>query len=336
MRLKFFSLMLIFLTLSACAAPTVSPTPGADVPPTQAPSPTPAVSPTPGTPLIILLYPTDLNEDQAQAYQKAVYDLAQGAAMRFQVRNKLEASDLEAALKVVVALPPDPGLAQLAAVAPQTQFLAVNIPGIAAGGNLSTLGAEGLRIDQQAFMAGFIAAISTQDYRTGTITRKDDPNSEVIQQAFRAGQEFFCGLCNPYAGPFEEYPLNIEIPADAKANEYGAYADFLLRKQVDTLFIQPGLDAPELLDYLATVGAFALGTQTPARTYSNWVVTLQPNYAQALQGVWPQLLAGSGGQAFSAPITFTDANPDIFTPGKESLAQKTLDDLIAGFISTGK
>lgn len=332
MRIQFTSLMLIFLALSACSAPAATPLPGAEQPPTLAPSPTPQVSPTPGAPLAILLLPADLNEDQAQAYQKAVYELAQNDSMRFQVRNKLETSDLEAALKVVIALPPAPDLTQLAAAAPQTQFLAVNLPDLKPGGNLSTLGAEGLRVDQQAFIAGFIAATITQDYRTGTITRKDDPNSQLIQTAFRAGQEFFCGLCNPYAGPWEEYPLNIEIPSDAKTTEYGAYADFLLRKQVDTLFLQPGIDAPDLLEYLATVGAFVIGTQTPARSYTNWVVTLQPNYVQALKSVWPQLLAGNGGQAFSAPLTFTDANPEIFTPGKQTLAQKTLDDLTAGFI----
>ena len=42
-------------------------------------------------------------------YQSTVYDLAQQAGFRFQVRNTLSELDLEPALRVVIALPPDPG-----------------------------------------------------------------------------------------------------------------------------------------------------------------------------------------------------------------------------------
>ncbi len=332
MRSKQFFLILT-LFLAACAgAPATAEPPAA---PSQTPAPTLGPTATPGAPLVILLLPADLNEESSSAYQKTVYDLAQSAGMRFQVRNQLLAADLESALKVVIALPPAAGLTELAAAAPQTQFLAVNLPDVTPGGNLSTLSAAGIRIDQQAFIAGFIAAITTEDYRSGVITRKDSPESPVIQAAFRAGQEFFCGLCNPYAGPFEEYPLAIEIPADAKPAEYGAYADFLLRKQVSTLFLQPGVDLPEMLDYLTTVGAFVIGAQSPTKQYPNWVVTLQPNYLEALKTVWPQLLAGQGGQNFAAPLTFTDVNAEIFTPGKQNLTAETLRDLSDGFISTG-
>jgi len=334
MRVK-LAFLLVMLLLAACSGAPAA-TESLETPvPSETPRPTVGPTPTPGLPLAILLIPADLNEETSNAYQKAVYGLAQSAGMRFQVRNKLTEADLDPALKIVVVLPPDPGLAQLAVAAPQAQFLAVNFPGISAGGNISILNAEGVRIDQQAFIAGFIAAITTEDYRTGVITRKDTPESALIQQAFRAGQEFFCGLCNPYAGPLEEYPLTIEIPADAKPAEYGAYADFLLRKQVSTLFLQPGIDAPELIDYLTIVGAFVIGAQTPQKLQSNWVVTLQPNYLEALKTAWPDLLTGQGGQTFAAPLTFTDMNEEIFTPGKQMLTGETLRDLSDGFISTG-
>ena len=39
----------------------------------------------------------------------------------------------------------------LATAAPQTQFLAINLPGIQPGGNVSVLGGEATRIDQVAF-----------------------------------------------------------------------------------------------------------------------------------------------------------------------------------------
>ena len=83
-----------------------------------------------------------------------MYDLTQTSGMRFQVRNTLSTAELaEPGLQVVVALPPDPGIAALAAAAPQVQFLAINIPEVAAGGNISVLGGNA-QTDVAAFLAG--------------------------------------------------------------------------------------------------------------------------------------------------------------------------------------
>jgi hypothetical protein len=329
------ALLLILILLTACASgapvsgePTFTPEPTASPQPTAGPTQTPAV------PLVILVVPADMNEVQSRAYQKAVYDLAQAQGYRFVVLNKLATSDLEPALKIVIDLSPDTDVNALAASAPQTQFLAINLPGVQAGSNISILGGEKTGIDKVAFMAGYIAATITQDYRTGVLLRKGSADGEAISMAFRAGRQYFCGLCNPYAGPFEEYPLVQDIPEEAKPSEYGAYADILIRKQVDTLFIEPGVDIPELLQYLQTVGVLMIGTQTPAKAVSGWVVTLQPNYLEAMQAAFPELVAGQGGKAFPAPLTFNDANANLFGLGKQNNARQVLDNLLQGFIST--
>ncbi len=330
-----FLLLLIFLT--SCTPGTPAPAEPTSTPrPTATPVPTVGPTPTLPPPLTILVLPPDMDAERSQAYQTAVYDLAQSAGYRFQVLNKLTTEDmaLVSNLKIVIALTPDSEIASLAAAMPQAQFLAVNIPGVTPGGNTSVLGGESLRVDHVAFMAGYIGAMITEDYHTGVILRKGSPDAEKIRTAFRAGQEYYCGLCNPYAGPFEPYPLDIEVPEDAKTNEYSAYADFLIRRKVDTLFMQSGADVPELLQYLPTVGVLAIGTQTPAKKSSNWVVTLQPDYLVALKSAWPELAAGQGGKAFPAPLSFTDVNPELFSPGKQQLARKTLDDLLAGLIFT--
>jgi hypothetical protein len=152
--------------------------------------------------------------------------------------------------------------------------------------------------------------------------------------AFRAGHQYFCGLCNPYAGPFEEYPLVQDIPTDAKPAEYGAYADLLIRKKVDTMFIESGVDIPELLQYLQTVGVLMIGTQTPTKAVNGWVVTLQPNYLEAMKAAFPELIANQGGKAFPAPLSFNDANTNLFSLGKQDNSRKVLDRLLQGLIST--
>jgi hypothetical protein len=284
--------------------------------------------------LVILAIPADMNQTQSKAYQKAVYDLAQAQGYRFVVLNKLTKAELEPALKIVIDLSPDTDVAALAASAPQTQFLAINLPGVQPGGNVSILGGEKTSIDKVAFMAGYIAATITQDYHTGVLVRRGSPDAETIHSAFRAGQMFFCGLCNPYAGPFEEYPLVQDIPEDAKPSEYGAYAEILLHKQVDTLFIQPGVDIPELLQHLQTAGVLIIGTQSPTKAVAGWVVTLQPNYLEAMQAAFPELVAGKGGKAFPAPLSFNDVNSSLFGLGKQNKAHQVLDDLLQDLIST--
>lgn len=326
-------MFLILLTACSSAGPTagsLTTTPQ----PSATPRPTAGPTPTMPAPLVILVLPADLNQEQSKAYQKSVYDLSQAQGYRFVVLNKLTAAELEPALKVVIDLSPDTDVTTLAASAPQAQFLAINLPGIKPGGNISVLGGDKTGIDKVAFIAGYIGASITQDYHTGILLRKGSTDGDTIQTAFRAGQEYYCGLCNPYAGPFELYPLVQDIPSDAKPSEYGAYADILIRRQVDTIFMEPGVDIPELQDYLQSVGVLMIGTQSPTKKVNGWVVTLQPNYLEAMQAAFPHLIAGEGGQAFPAPLSFNDVNATLFSPGKQTLSRQVLDDLLGGFIST--
>lgn len=334
MRARFaFLLVLILLTSCTSGVPSaagVTSTPA----PSATPRPTAGPTATLPAPLVILVVPVDMNEAVSKVYQKTVYDLAQAQSYRFVVLNKLSAADLEPALKIVIVLTDDTEIKSLAAAAPQAQFLAINIAGTQPGGNISVLGGEATSLDKVAFMAGYIGAIITQDYHTGALVRKGSPDADTIINAMRAGQQFFCGLCNPYAGPFEEYPLLQDIPEDAKPSEYGAYADILIRRKVDTLFIQPGLDVPELLQYLQSVGVLMIGTQTPSKVVNGWVVTLQPNYIEALQAAFPELVAGQGGKAFPAPLSFNDANSGLFGVGKQNNAREVLNNLLKDLIST--
>src|SRR5688572_33437915 len=129
---------MIPLILSACGAGESAATSTSI--PTDTPIAPPAATATPTVPLAVLVVPADLDPETSNLYQKTVYDLAQASGFRFQVRNTLTPADLEPGLKVVIALPPDPGIVALAAAAPNVQFLTINIPEVSAGGNVSILG----------------------------------------------------------------------------------------------------------------------------------------------------------------------------------------------------
>ena len=331
----FALLMLAVFLLMGCGAEAATDTPPVpEVESTATPLPEPTLTPTPEIPLTILVLPADLDLELSNTYQTLVYNLAQNAGMHFQVRNTLSAADLEPALRIVISLPPDPGLAELAAQAPQVQFLSVNIPDMVAGGNLSVL-ANTERPDISAFMAGYIGATITVDYHTGLIIPKDDPVGQVMLAAFRKGQEYACGLCQPWAGPFNDYPLFVEIPEDAPLGEYNAYADYLINHTVETMYVSPQLATEDLMTYLYTNGILVISDLPPQKITGNLVTTIQPDVIHAIESAWPQLVAGTGGVNITSPLILENVNPEHLDSGKKQDAQDILDQLQAGYILTG-
>jgi len=337
MRIKFAALVLI-LILAGCAFPG-SKTPTAV--PSTLPSPTePAVvlTPTPDTPLAILVIPADMPGKESDLYQTTINDLAKASGMRFQVRNSLSNADvtMESGLKIVVAFPPDPGLAALAESAPQVQFLGVTIPGLATAANLSSIGGEGTPVDKQAFLAGYIASLLSPDFRVGIIYPKDTPEGKLAYSAFLNGMTFYCGLCNPQFPPWYKYPVHSEIPSDTPQGQYPSYADALKNYVVDYAYVFPSVATSDLLDNMAGYGLNIIGqTRTSDSLAPNWVVSIQPEVVPAIQGIWPDLLAGKGGQNLSLPLFLKDVNPDLLSEGKLNDVQQILDRLQRGEISTG-
>lgn len=297
-------------------------------------TPPPTLTATPVVPLVILVMPADLDKTASDAYQKTVYDLAQQAGMRFQVRNSLTSSDLEPGLKIVIALPPDPGIAALAKAAPQVQFLAINIPGIQPGGNLSALSPNG-QADIPAFIAGFTAAMISDEYRIGMIIPKGDTTAQRAFFAFSNGMAYYCGLCKTFYVYTITSPAYIEVPSSESKKNYLGYANALINQKIYTLYVYPDLASPDFLTQIGSTGAQIIGTAIPNPRPGGWVMTIRPDETQAIQKAWPSLLAGKGGLTVQSPIGIADIDPNLLSPGRQRLVQAVVDDLAAGRISTG-
>jgi len=335
---KYLAILLVLVTLAGCALPGSSNSPtGQGTPTTPATAALPSYTATPGTPLTILVIPPDMPKKESDLYQSTVNDLAKGAGMRFQVRNSLTADDLalEPALKIVVAFPPDPGLADLASKATQVQFVGVTIPGLSPASNLSLVGGKGVPLDKQAFMAGYIAAILSTDFRVGIITQKDTPEGTLAYNAFLNGMHFYCGLCNPQFPPWYKYPVHSEIPTDVPEAQFRFYAEPLKNYMVDFAYVYPGVGTRDLFDYMSQVGLNIISQVRPADNLSaHWVVSIQPEVVPAIQALWPDLLAGKGGQDISLPLFLVEVNPDLLSPGKQADVQEILDRVQKGEIDT--
>ncbi|HSO12306.1 MAG TPA: hypothetical protein VLT51_08015 [Anaerolineales bacterium] len=334
MRPRFFiPLIVTVLILSACAGGGSAVDATATPAPTETPVLPPTLTATPTVPLAILVLPADMAVEVSDLYQKTVYDLAQASGMRFQVRNNLTTTDLEPGLKIVIVLLTDPGISALAAAAPDVQFLAINITGVVAGGNISVLGGNS-QSDIASFLAGYTAAMVTDDYRIGMLMPKGNNDAIRMFNAYANGMKFYCGFCRPFYYLPWSFPQYLEIPAEEDENNYDAFADILiLQFKVRTLFIHPDIDTQDLVDYIGTTGVSMIGTVTPEQRPAGWIMTIQPDTVRAIQTAWPQLLSGQGGITVQSPLGLSDIDPDLLSPGKQRLVQKTLDDLQAGYIA---
>lgn len=321
------------LILSACGATNEPATTSVPLPTdTAAPLP-PEQTATPVVPLAILVLPATLDAESSNLYQKTVYDLTQASGMRFQVRNSLTPADLEPGLQMVIALAPDPGIAALAAAAPNVQFLAINIPEVTPGGNISVLGGSA-QSDIAAFLAGYTAALITDDYRIGMLMPRDNADAIRAYNAYVHGMMFHCGTCRPIYSFAWSYPQYVDIAADEDVNNYHAYADILiLQYKVRTIYLYPDVATEDLMNYIGTTGTLMIGTKTPEQLPGGWVMTIQPDVVKAIQNAWPQLIAGQGGVTVQSPLGLSDIDPGLLSPGKQRVVEQMLQDLQAGLVA---
>ncbi|MFZ2095058.1 MAG: hypothetical protein WAV05_00335 [Anaerolineales bacterium] len=331
----------LILWLSACGTviptskPTLTPFPS----PTASITPTPTLTPTPTPqpPMAVLLAAAGADQAQVGLLQTALNDIVTQAGLRWQVRQQLTTTDLVPALRLVVVVLPDPGLADLVAAAPDTQFLALGIQGLPSFPNLTSIGASGGRFDQQGFIAGVIAAMLSDDWRVGVISLSDTVEGRAARTGFLNGVIYFCGLCRPAQPPFYEYPLPFELPSTASGIEWQEAANYMVDHYVQTVYIYPGVTDEAMLSILATakVNLISSGDPPPSAS-SSWVVSLTTDPLPLIQSQVEGILYGnlSMGQTLAVPIQFTHLNPLLLTPGKQRMAEQVLSDLQSGFIDT--
>ena len=332
LNLTIFNFVFIIL-LTSCGGSSVefTPTPL----PTDTPIPSPTLTPTPATPLAILVLPSDMDQAINELYQTTVYDLAQQAGFRFQVRNSLSEIDLEPDLRVVVALAPDPGpgIVALASAAPQTQFLAINIPDLSAGANISVL-ADTVQNDIIAFMAGYIGAMITDDYRIGMIYPDQNQGALSALNAYTNGKAYFCGICQPFYYLTYGFPQAISIPVTEPIENYSVYSNYLIQdREVEFIYLYSDITSLELQAYVGNSGAVQVGSAPQGSVPLYWAASLSPDTIGAIQAAWPTLVAGQGGQFIQSPLVLQDVDPSLFGPGKQAQAEQVLRDLLAGRIA---
>ncbi len=238
-------------------------------------------------------------------------------------------------IRWVIVVPPFSDLAALAAAAPQTRFLAVGIGDVTPTDNMSVIGDAYPPLDQQGFVAGFTAALITPEWRVGVISVSDSEATQLARRAFLAGVQYYCGLCRPNYPPFFEYPLYFQLDSTASQAEWQTAADFLIRRGVETVYLVPGAGDETLRRYLAQAGVRLIGGEIPLEDVRpNWVATLGFSVLDAFYEFWPQFAAGAAGQSVTVPLSLSEVNPDLLSPGKQRVVEDLIADVAAGYIET--
>jgi hypothetical protein len=329
------------MILAACTSPTVTPTRLPAASPTHPPDGLTSITATapvqPAATLqpshVLLVAPSGADADIEATLQSTLTELAKPAGFSLETRDSLVKGDLDGSVRLVVALPPFSGFSDLVSQAPQIQFVAVGMPGLTPAVNLTVIGKDGFVPDQQAFMAGYIAAIMTPDWRVGVLA-VDSPDGQLVGSAFENGARYFCGLCKPM---FPPYYLNQEIAHASATTDGQAWktaADLLIARSVQTVYIDPVFHSADLLKYLSDAKLDLLSGTTPsAALLPQWVATVRPDPSSALRQVWNDLLAGKGGQQLAMPLAVMDTQSGLLSAARMRLVQETLDNLVSGSIN---
>jgi hypothetical protein len=341
-RLWVFICVILFgMVLSACQPVSPTSQPVLTVPvastPTQpeAPSAVPAQTPTETqpVPLAVLLAPAGNDPVLAESLRVALEGPITQAGLRWEMRTELDPQ--EPGLNLVIALPPDPGISELASQASQVQFVTVGMEDLPPMANLSQVSGEN-RYDQQGFIAGAIAAMLTPDWRVGAISTGDTPDGLAARNGFLNGAVYFCGLCLAYHGPIFDYPLYVEIPSNASQVDWQAAVDALVSQAVNTVYVYPGVGQADLLKALAQAGMNIISSGTPPEDIkAQWVASITTDPVAPILEHLPDLLAGKGGIDMTAPVVIQEVNPALFSPGRQSLAEKIREDILGEVIDTG-
>jgi hypothetical protein len=340
MKGKFIYWFLLILVLLAGCSTGPEATPEVVATPTASPTPLPTSTPTPLAPVGVFLTPEGSKPELVEELGPLVSQYIKEQGLRYQVLPSLSVDDFQTEeYAMVVVIPPFPELAALAEGAPDTKFLAIGFDGLSPGDNLSLLGSGGADYDVQGFIAGYIAAMITDDWRVGALSLEEDPNALAARDGFRTGVKYYCGLCNPIYAPTGLnylYPKYFDLPVDATTAEISFYIDYLVDRVVNTFYIVPGVGTPQIYQTLVGYQKYIIGSGIDYREeyQEYWVASLEYDLVNALVEFWPRFIESETGIEELPPLLITDVNRDLLSEGKMNLVYKILEEVQAGLIKT--
>ncbi|MCJ7718220.1 MAG: hypothetical protein MUO54_17100, partial [Anaerolineales bacterium] len=311
---RFYWLILILIFLAGCSSGQDTEVPTGELVPTEISLPTalPADTATPLSPVGVFITPQGSDPKLVEELNPLVGEYIKAEGLRYQVLEIMSVEDFQRDdFRLVIVLPPYPDLETLVQGAPATKFLAVGFNDIDPQENLSVLRFGGGNFDVQGFVAGYIAAMITTDWRVAVLSIQESEDALAAREGFRVGVKYFCGLCNPQyapAGINYIYPKYIDLPVEATELEIEVNVNILIDRAVNTYYIVPGAGNEQIYRMLVNNNKLIIG---PGIDFSeeyrdNWVASLEYDLVAAFNEIWPMFISTDTGIEHTPPLLFTD------------------------------
>ncbi len=332
-----FVLLLVLLTAS-CNANDV--TPAAEPSTPSAEEPLPAATDIPASPTltpeasrVILVTGETPDPRLLDLTTTALQTLADESGLGLLTQTTLLSEDITSGVRVVVVLKDAVAISAAAAGAPNVQFVGIRTSGAAAESNVSILGDAITDQERLSFMAGYLSALISTDYKMAALVSSGTEDGAVAADAYMIGARFYCGLCQPKYPPYGTFPKWESLAVGSDPGAWQPLIDTLVNSGVEILYLQAPVLSPELLTYLADLGIKVVSDGSPDMLQAQWVATLTLDPSASLAAVWPDLMSGVGGHQMPLSVDLVDLENGWVSEGRYRLFEEMVADLEAGLVS---
>jgi hypothetical protein len=238
---------------------------------------------------VILVAPLEADPVRAAEVRSALQSAAEARGLELFEQATVELPQPLDGLALVAVLSPDESVQAAANTHPEVQFVAIDSGALSPMGNLTVLSEADGRVNA-AFLAGYLAALQSEEYRVGLVSIAT-PDGRVYQEAFLNGVMYFCGACTPVFPPFAPYPVYAEVSENAGVEEVQQAVNELVATGVTMAHVAPEAQSEAVFQYLSQNGIRIVGTGAPpAGLEGNWVASVLLEPQQTLPEIFETVL----------------------------------------------
>jgi hypothetical protein len=236
-------------------------------------------------------------------------------------------------VKVVIGVGTGLDLNGMAASAPNVSFAAIGNPDVAVTDNLSVIGDPLVGMRQQAFMAGYVSALISQDNKVVALIAEESPIRDSLVESYIIGARYFCGLCQPVFPPYNPFPQWETLSSGIGQDGFRSVIDNYNNINVEVIYLHGDLVSPERLAYLEEVDIKVVSDRSPGVVPNNWIGTLVMDPLPPLEALWPDLVGGMPGRLVPTAITLGNSESGLMTAGRYRLFEAMVANVQAGMVS---
>jgi len=346
-------LLIIEFLLAACepaVTPTVTETPVVTESPTAEPSRSP-ISPTQTSATQTVMIVSNREGDElsdpeawdGREINSYTYQILEILVSRYSMdliaSDEIIEEELTPNIEIIVSTSPTDDLPAIAERHPDIQFVAIDHPGFSPSENLSLIGEHGEVNQQQAFMAGYLSALISDDYKVAALIPSDVEDSETLTEVFVNGARFFCGACRPLYPPYNPFPQWETLPLNYTSTDFEPTIDALMAKEIEVLFVEGQLASAELFTYLNNWDVMFVSDSSlffhpwMQLVRNNWAGTVRLDVETPLEEIFPLLLEGQGNHDVPVRMVVTATEGGLISEGRHQLFDEFAEDLQNGLIS---